>query len=776
MPLATFAFENVSAEAGSKIVLAPSGVGSGTLQWQFNGNDLLNATNASLTLEAVTANDSGSYRLVVSDSQSGGTNSSFDEGVVTVLPSSVVRFETVLGVIDLQLFDRIKPVTVDNFLRYVRTGTYKDLFFHRLIPDFVLQGGGFVSPARVSTNVFDSYNNVTNFGTIVNEFSTFDPIANRYGTIAMAKMADNPNSASSQWFFNLADNGGLDTQNGGFTVFGRVISGTNVLEQFKALSKSNGIVDLVSFYGQGASVFSDLPVQYTGFRTPKFNELSYVSLSLISSPFSADAAKPTVSISSPAENLRVASGSTVLAGTAGDNIGVARVVYRIGTNRFQVAAGTTNWSVPLNFAAGSYDFTVQSEDGAGNISSQVTRHLSITPRLNVQTVGMGTVTPVLQSTNLVAGRLYQLKAVPGAGQLFVGWSGGVNYTNPILRFLMPSQLDLTATFASNHFPKVLGTYSGLFYETGQVAVASSGFLNLKVTANGAFSGKVLVGGATLPIKGKFNHLGSTSLSATPRGASPLSFSLKLDLTNGLNQITGLVSNGLWIAALRGNRDFLLEKTNPNSYAKKLAMIFPGDPLSLQQPGGDGFATVTIASNGVVKVAGSLSDDEKFSVATARANDGSWPFYKSLYRGAGVIFGWISDGGSDPQPLIWIKPPLSLAKVYTNGFSLEIAARLSSYSPPEMGSYSVELFGGGLFGTTSVSEAAFGADNRFAVVQSDVGLKVSLAPATGLFKGSFTHPATGQAVLWKGVFFKGSETGHGFYLNPPQSGAVRMFRN
>src|SRR5206468_11994492 len=114
----------------------------------------------------------------------------------------------------------------------------------------VVQGGGFLIGDPASTNAFSATNaniySVPSFGPITNEFNVGRRLTNSFGTIAMAKLAGNPNSASSEWFFNLANNTGLDSQNGGFTVFGRVNRGTNLLTFFNSLNNSIywGVVDL----------------------------------------------------------------------------------------------------------------------------------------------------------------------------------------------------------------------------------------------------------------------------------------------------------------------------------------------------------------------------------------------------------------------------------------------------------------------------------------------------------------------------------------------------
>jgi cyclophilin family peptidyl-prolyl cis-trans isomerase len=197
---------------------------------------------------------------------------------------TLAQFRTRFGDIDVELYDHDKPVTAQNFIRYVQSGAYSNIFLHRCLPGFVVQGGGFSTTNRLSTNLLAVIYDVTSFGTITNEFNIGPRLSNIYGTIAMAKVGGDPNSASSEWFFNLGDNSAnLDNQNGGFTVFGRLVRGTNVLNIFNAISQANGIVDLRKFYGTNnyTSLFSDLPVRYSGQLPPHYNDLIYVDLSLL---------------------------------------------------------------------------------------------------------------------------------------------------------------------------------------------------------------------------------------------------------------------------------------------------------------------------------------------------------------------------------------------------------------------------------------------------------------------------------------------------------------
>ncbi|MDO6747737.1 peptidylprolyl isomerase [Gilvimarinus sp. 1_MG-2023] len=127
--------------------------------------------------------------------------------------ATTVQFQTVMGDFEVNLYDQDTPETVANFLEYVDSGAYENTFMHRSVPSFVVQGGGFSFDLDN-----DSVSAIATNEPVVNE-----PVfANVRGTIAMAKPSFQPDGATNQWFINLTDNTSLDTNTGGFTVFGEV--------------------------------------------------------------------------------------------------------------------------------------------------------------------------------------------------------------------------------------------------------------------------------------------------------------------------------------------------------------------------------------------------------------------------------------------------------------------------------------------------------------------------------------------------------------------------
>lgn len=162
---------------------------------------------------------------------------------------------------EIELFDqsgsdavRTTPKTVANFLSYVEEGLYNGTIFHRLVPGFVLQGGGYTQPSVSQFQAGGVPLPVEKYAPVINEPGNL----NVAGTLAMAKLSGDPDSATSGWFINLVDNPDLDTQNSGFTVFGRVISGMELINQIAAsnLYSLSGV-----FYYNPP--FTDLPLQGT---------------------------------------------------------------------------------------------------------------------------------------------------------------------------------------------------------------------------------------------------------------------------------------------------------------------------------------------------------------------------------------------------------------------------------------------------------------------------------------------------------------------------------
>jgi peptidyl-prolyl cis-trans isomerase B (cyclophilin B) len=141
-----------------------------------------------------------------------------------------VVMETSLGTMTIELYPDKAPVTVKNFLDYVDEGFFNGTVFHRVIPNFMIQGGGMEPGMRQKKTR----------ATIKNESS--NGLANKRGTLAMARTSE-PDSASAQFFINVVDNSFLDKAQArdgvGYCVFGKVVEGMDVVDKIKAVKTTS---------------------------------------------------------------------------------------------------------------------------------------------------------------------------------------------------------------------------------------------------------------------------------------------------------------------------------------------------------------------------------------------------------------------------------------------------------------------------------------------------------------------------------------------------------
>jgi cyclophilin family peptidyl-prolyl cis-trans isomerase len=136
----------------------------------------------------------------------------------------MLQFKTSKGTFTVQLFDKQAPITVENFLRYADEGFFDGTIFHRVIPGFMAQGGGLTADMSNKRGHEPIKNEATN------------GLKNKRGTLSMARTND-VNSATSQFFINVADNDFLDHKPGnyGYAVFGRIDSGMDVVDAIAAV-------------------------------------------------------------------------------------------------------------------------------------------------------------------------------------------------------------------------------------------------------------------------------------------------------------------------------------------------------------------------------------------------------------------------------------------------------------------------------------------------------------------------------------------------------------
>ena len=365
---------------------------------------------------------------------------------------------------------------------------------------------------------------------------------------------------------------------------------------------------------------------------------------------------PVIAIQhAPANRSRLSSPEISLSGTADDASGIARVEVRVNGQPPVFAQGTADWSAQVMLSPGNNVLQVRAVSRAGEISEPFTGTYTYVVMMPVvvQTTGLGTVTPRLNGRLLEIGKVYTVRALPGPGQAFGGWTG-TGTGSPVLQFTMTSNLVVEANFVPSPFPPVKGNYAGLVANTNGVSPINSGSFRLAVTDSGLFTGKVFVEGAGYGFRGSFDLAGNAS--AQTHGADQqLGLQLHVDLTNGSEQVTGSVSAPDWISALSGDRNIYNANTNPAAQSGKHGFIL----VEAEQPAQTAANGISfIFASGRALVRGRLEDGRPFSTASLLAKNGDCPFCLSLGRGSEIVIGWlnfpVSPVPSAAGTVLWVR--------------------------------------------------------------------------------------------------------------------------
>lgn len=498
-----------------------------------------------------------------------------------------------------------------------------------------------------------------------------------------------------------------------------------------------------------------------------------------------DTTPPTVTIRLPTANARQTNDTILVTGTASDNVAVTLVEARLEndaeTSDYIIATGTTEWSVPLaGLIPGTNTIRVRARDAAGHVveSTRQVTYVEVSP-LTLTTNGTGSITGVRNGQLLDVGKAYTARAATDRAHLFDGWTGSIETTVNPITFTMHTGFVLAANFVINPYIAVAGTYSGLCHETGTNRHESSGYLTLKCNDLGAFSAKLILGGARHSFSGQFTRDGHVTNTLTRSVLSNLTVTLHMDLTGGSDQITGSITDGSWTSTVLCDRA-VFSKTSPATQAGRYTVIVPGDDGE-EQPGGVSFGTVTVSSNGAVKLSASLADGTRLSQSAPLSKNGYWPLYASLYGGKGSAISWVVFAESDESDFAgsfsWFKPALPTAKFYPAGFGVDLNMTGSRYTAPTNSTDPILNFVNGRVQFSAGNLEEF--ENLLSLSENKVTnlgtnkLTLSINKNSGLFSGSVTPPGARASIPFKGAIDKNLNQGWGFFLGTNQSGRVRL---
>lgn len=462
-----------------------------------------------------------------------------------------------------------------------------------------------------------------------------------------------------------------------------------------------------------------------------------------------DTAKPTLTLATPAANAKFAKNTPVsVAGSATDNKGVDKVEVSLNGGDYAAAALTVtakgvDFVLPISPSRGVNTLSVRSVDGRGN--------------------------------NLVVTRSFV-------------------YDDP--------------------FPAIAGSYNGLIVATGETlpSNSTSGFLNLTVQATGAFTGKLSIDSLQLSFSGSFDGAGvarfgankAANISVERPNKPSVVVALSTDLDAPENgKVTGQLTQ-YYRKILTATSSIDLDragfdgKTAATSVASRYlankgayTIVFPGDftpPTGFQPedyPPGHGFGTITLKANGTLALAGTLSDGTAVTASAPLSKNYEWPLFAQIYNKLGSVGGKLvlnDDNGTHPndditgQNLFWFRPYQNVQH-YPYGWpeGLTIRAVGAKYDVPTDASVLPGLaataghaelsFADGLLPGEIKKDVVIDAKNKVTISNGDKTFTLSIAAATGVVSGTFTH-ADGSKPAYKGVIFrKGANGGaYGHFLS------------
>ncbi len=332
-------------------------------------------------------------------------------------------------------------------------------------------------------------------------------------------------------------------------------------------------------------------------------------------------------------------------------------------------------------------------------------------------------------------------------------------------------------------PFLPGKFNGLFAEEDNVQQGSAGFISASMTSRGTYSGSLRMGRRLFSFRGKLTRDGLGTNVIKRAGTNALT--VELQFTRGEDgsprQLLGRVTDGNWIAPLRGEQAVFSARTNRAPMTGRYTMTIAGHEDSAAVPAGCGYGTVIVSSGGTAGFRLTLADGSKLLRSVTVSGTGLAAFYGSLQRGRGSLMGWLAFTNRDLDDihgsLNWIKAADESSKFYAGGFNTNFTAIGSAYLAPSgstnrvlmLTNASIQFSGGNI-------DPAF--SNLVRLISSSTitnlgrnPLALTFSPVSGIFQGSATDPADGSLRSFSGAVFQKLNAGQGFSLGTNQSGRV-----
>jgi hypothetical protein len=438
--------------------------------------------------------------------------------------------------------------------------------------------------------------------------------------------------------------------------------------------------------------------------------------------------------------------------------------------------------------AGTY--TVVVKNSLGSVTSApailIVNGKSTYP-LSLQTTAGGKITGQKNQAPLEIGNTYKVTAAPLSSKfLFSSWTGGANTnsftlmgTNATLSFVMASNLVLQANFITNPFPAVAGTYYGLFAPVSGVTAQSCGFITLTLAGSlGGYSAKISMPAGSYSFTGAFDLAGTNQAIFTGPGKELVTVALQvgLNLNPPDNQISGTVTSSQWQSDLAAYRKVFNGTTDKaNAYAARYTLVIPpvfGAPET--SPGGYGAAGLTNNPAGMAALVGYLGDGAAFNQTVPISADGVMAVYASLYKGQGILLGWLTN--APPQPIAgtlnWVKLSGASKTFYAGGFTNQTDVISSFYKPPSTSKDVLNM--------TNATLTIAGGDLADPLVYTNVtvaGGKLTFSGPgnpTNQISAAFTAGTGAMTLTFRPTGAKAGVTAQGAVLPMPSPGAAGWF--
>jgi cyclophilin family peptidyl-prolyl cis-trans isomerase len=360
------------------------------------------------------------------------------------------------------------------------------------------------------------------------------------------------------------------------------------------------------------------------------------------------------------------------------------------------------------------------------------------------------------------------------------WSAGVSNLPPdnyLLEAVATNGTGQSAIisekFSVYAFTEVAGTYNGLFICTNNpVTPTNSGFLTFTVQPNGIFSGRLVFPAyATVPIfptyfENYYFTSGYYSFSLPNFYGNPLDGTINLNLSAGTNVVFGTISSRAWSSQLICYREVTKLSTNTMpATGKYIFSLQPGNQTN--PPNSNGYASVTIATDGILALSGALPDDSTYSESVGVSQDGVWPLYTVPvgYKTNGMLMGWETNLASNicSGQLYWYKTP-HVGAYDTNGIDTNMNSTGTNYLPPVAGDYSIVFQGGTIDVPVTNNLTMARAGDQFVIPKPLPAdrLAISLS-ASGILTGHFLNTNGNKTLEFMGAYLGQSQGGSGFIL-------------